>query len=161
MARKKISFIADTGATFSLLTSYSGPTQNSELTIKGVSSCPEPKNQPPISLSIWKLDPRTLISHNASVPHGAPRERFVTQIRGVYYHTPSQCGLCSTCRWHLDPLNPLLLTFPGPIHRRPLSLGYWSPIHSQTYPSPYHLKGPLSYNRPTTVLSHSGGPQGT
>ena len=35
MAGEKTSFIVDTGATFSLSTSYSGPTQDSELTIKG------------------------------------------------------------------------------------------------------------------------------
>lgn len=34
VAGRKI-FIVDTGATFSLFTSYSGPTQNSEITIKG------------------------------------------------------------------------------------------------------------------------------
>ena len=34
-ARKKTSFIVDTGDAFSLLTSCSGPTQESELTIKG------------------------------------------------------------------------------------------------------------------------------
>ena len=40
VAGRKISFIVDTGAAFSLLTSYSGPTQNSEITIKGVSGVP-------------------------------------------------------------------------------------------------------------------------
>ena len=45
VAREKTSFIVDTGATFSLLTSYSGPTQDSELTIKGVSGL-KAKNQP-------------------------------------------------------------------------------------------------------------------
>ena len=35
VAGKKTSFIVDTGAAFSLLTSYSGPTQDSELTIGG------------------------------------------------------------------------------------------------------------------------------
>ena len=35
VAGKKTSFIVDTGAAFSLLTSYSGPTQDSELTVKG------------------------------------------------------------------------------------------------------------------------------
>ena len=37
VAGEKISFIVGTGATFSLLISYSGPTQDSELTIKEVS----------------------------------------------------------------------------------------------------------------------------
>ena len=49
VAGKKNSFIADTGAAFSLLTSYSGPTQDSELTIKGVSGVPlRPKISPPL-----------------------------------------------------------------------------------------------------------------
>ena len=47
VAGKKTSFIVDTGATFSLLTSYSGPTQDSELTTKGVSGVPlRPKISP-------------------------------------------------------------------------------------------------------------------
>ena len=49
VARKKTSFIVDTGATFSLLTSFSGPTQDSELTIKGFSGVPlRPKVSPPL-----------------------------------------------------------------------------------------------------------------
>ena len=49
MAGKKTSFIVDTGATFSLLTSYSGPTQDSEITIKGVSGVPlRPEISPPL-----------------------------------------------------------------------------------------------------------------
>ena len=49
VAGKKTSFIVDTGATFSPLTSYSGPTQDSELTIKGVS---EVLLRPKISLPL-------------------------------------------------------------------------------------------------------------
>ena len=49
VAGKKTSFIVDTGATVSLLTSYSGPTQDSEITIKGVSGVPlRPKINPPL-----------------------------------------------------------------------------------------------------------------
>ena len=113
VAGRKVFLIVDTGATFSLVTSYSGPTQNSELISNGVSGVPlSARISFPLLLSIWKLDPHTLISHNASVPHGAPRERFVIQIRGLYYHTPSQCSLYSICRWHLDHPCPLLLIFP-------------------------------------------------
>ena len=89
VAGKKTLFIVDTRAAFSLLTSYSGPTHYSELTIKGgLWSSPKAKNQPSITLSVWKIDPYTLIPHNASVPDGTPRERFVIQIGGLYYHTP-------------------------------------------------------------------------
>ena len=55
VAREKTSFIVDTGATFSLLTSYSGPTQDSELTIKGVSGVPlRPKISPPLLCQFGK-----------------------------------------------------------------------------------------------------------
>ena len=94
VAGKKTSFIVDTGAAFSLLTSYSGPTQDSELTIKGgLWSSLKAKNQPSITLSIWKTDPHTLIPHNASVPDGTPTERFVTQTGGLYYHIPPRYSL--------------------------------------------------------------------
>ena len=53
---KKTYFIIDTGAAFSLLTSYSGPTQDSELTIKGVSGVPlRPKISPPLVCQFRKL----------------------------------------------------------------------------------------------------------
>ena len=55
VAGKKTSFIVDTGAAFSLLTSYSGPTQDSELTIKGVSGVPlRPKISPPLFCQFGK-----------------------------------------------------------------------------------------------------------
>ena len=55
MAGKKTLFILDTGAAFSLLTSYSGPTQGSELTIKRVSGVPlRPKISPPLLCQFGK-----------------------------------------------------------------------------------------------------------
>ena len=55
VAGKRISFIVDTGATFSLSTSYSGLTQDSELTIKGVSGVPlRPKIRPPLLCQFGK-----------------------------------------------------------------------------------------------------------
>ena len=55
VAEKKTSFIVDTGATFSLLTSYSGPTRDSEITIKGVSGVPlRPKISPPLLCQFGK-----------------------------------------------------------------------------------------------------------
>ena len=54
----------------------------------GLWSSPKAKNQPSITLSICKIDPYTLIPHNVSVPDGTPRERFVIQIGGLYYHIP-------------------------------------------------------------------------
>ena len=55
-AQKKDSFIVDTGVAFSLLTSYSGPIQDSKLTIKGVSEIPlRPKISPPLLCQFEKL----------------------------------------------------------------------------------------------------------
>ena len=69
----------------------------------GLWNSPKAKNQPSITLSIWKIDTYTLIPRNASMPDGTPRERFVIQIGGLYYHTPPLIqSLYSTCRWHLD-----------------------------------------------------------
>ena len=59
----------------------------------GFWSSPKVKNQPSITLSIWKIDPYILIPHNASVPDGTSRERFVIQNGGLYYHTPLQYRL--------------------------------------------------------------------
>ena len=56
---KKTSFIVDTGAAFSLLTSYSGPIQDSKLTIKGVPEIPlRPKISPPL---LCQFEKSTLI----------------------------------------------------------------------------------------------------
>ena len=55
MAGEKTSFLVDTGAACSLLTSYSGPTQNSELTIKGVPGVPlSPQISPPLLCQFGK-----------------------------------------------------------------------------------------------------------
>ena len=98
VAGKKTSFIVDTGATFSLLTSYSGPTQDSEITVKGVSGVPlRPKISPPLLCQFRKSTLITLIPHNVSVPNGTPRERFAIQIGSLYYHTPPQYSLCTLC----------------------------------------------------------------
>ena len=59
-------------------------TQNQE----GLWSSLKAKSQLSITLSIWKIVP-----HNASVPDGTPRERFVIQIGGLYYHTPPRYSL--------------------------------------------------------------------
>ena len=59
VAGKKTSFIMDTGAAFSLLTSYSGLTQDSELTIKEVSGVPlRPKISRPL---LYQFGRSTLI----------------------------------------------------------------------------------------------------
>ena len=49
VARHKVSFLIDTGAAFSLLISFKGPLQPSEVAIEGVSSIPYyPQITPPL-----------------------------------------------------------------------------------------------------------------
>ena len=147
MARKKISFIVDTGATFSLLTSYSGPTQDSEFTIKGgLWSSPKAKNQSSITLSIWKGDPYTLIPHNASVPNGTPRERFVIQI-GVFITIPHLDTVSIFCM-QMAPRQSLSLSPDLPLDLTTLNPQVWDIDHpsiSKHHP-PVHiiLKDPLT-----------------
>ena len=78
----------------------------------GLWSSLKAKNQPSITLSIWKFDPHTLIPHNASVPDGTPRERFVTQTGGLYYRT--RLDIVSIFCMQMVPghLYPSPLTFP-------------------------------------------------
>ena len=132
MAGKETCFIVDAGATFSLLTSYSGPNQDSELTIKGVSGVPlRPKISSPLfTLSIWKIDPYTLIPHNASVPNGIPRERFIIQIGGLYYHTPLET--VSIFCMQMAPGRSLSLTPDLPLHLLALDPQVW--VISITHP---------------------------
>ena len=128
VAGEKISFIVGTGATFSLLISYSGPTQDSELTIKGVSGVPlRPKISPPLLLLIWKINPHTLTPHNASVSNGTPWERFVIQIGGLYYHTP--LNAVSIFRMQITPGLSLSLTPDPPLDLPMLDPQVWDTDH--------------------------------
>ena len=70
VARHKVSFLSDTGAAFSLLTSFKVPLQPSEVAIEGVSGIPfYPKITPPLLCYIGKA---TLISFysSSSMPNG-------------------------------------------------------------------------------------------
>ena len=113
VAGKKTSFIVDTGATFSLLTSYSGPTQDSELTIKGVSGVPlRPKISPPLLCQFRKS---TLIHSFLIMPQCpmALLERDLLSKLGVFITIPPSIqSLYSACKWHLDSPYPSPLTFP-------------------------------------------------
>ena len=42
-------------------------------------SSPKAKKQPSINLSIWKIDPYTLLPHNASMPDGTPAAAAVAK----------------------------------------------------------------------------------
>ena len=146
VAEKKTSFIVDNGAIFSLLTPYSGPTQDSELTIKGVSGVPlRPKISP---LSIWKIDPYTLIPH-ASAPDGTPRERFVIQIGGLYYHTP--LNIFSKFCMQMAPGRSLSLTPDLPLDLPTLDPQVWD----TDYPSiaKHHPPVHITLKDPSTIIT--------
>ena len=69
VARHKISFLIDTGAAFSLLTSFKGPLQPSEVAIKGVSGIPfYPQITPPLLCSFDK----TTLTHSFIVVPQCP-----------------------------------------------------------------------------------------
>ena len=72
----------------------------------GLWSSPKAKNQPSITLSIWKINPYTLIPHNASVPNGTPRERFVIQTGGLYYHSPTSKQSLYSASWTVPIPHP-------------------------------------------------------
>ena len=93
VAGKKTSFIVDTGAAFCLLTSYSGPTQDSELTIKGVSGVPlRPKISPPLLCQFGKA---TLIHSFLIMPKClmALLGRDLLSKLGVFITIPPQYSL--------------------------------------------------------------------
>ena len=61
VARHKVSFLIDTGVAFSLLTSFKGPLQPSEVAIKGASGIPfYPKITPPLLCSFGE----TTLTHS-------------------------------------------------------------------------------------------------
>ena len=67
MAGHKVSFLTDAEAAFSLLTSFKGPLQPSEVAIEGVSSIPfYPQTIPPLLCSFGKA---TLTYSFIVVPH--------------------------------------------------------------------------------------------
>ena len=165
MAGKKTSFIVDTGAAFWLLTSYFGPTQDSELTIKGVSGVPlRPKISSPLLCQFGKS---TLI-HSFLIMPQCPMAllgRDLLSKLGVFITIPLLDTVSIFCM-QMAPGPSLYLTPDVPLDLPALDPQVWDtdhpPIHSQTSsPSAHYSKRPLDYNHPTTVLSHPEGPQGT
>ena len=113
VAGKKTSFIADTGATFSLLTSYSGPIQDSKLTIKGVSEIPlRPKISPPLLCQFVKS---TLI-HSFLIMSQCPMAhlgRDLLSKLGVFITIPPLYRVSIFCMQMAPGLSlSLTLTFP-------------------------------------------------
>ena len=111
---KKTSFIVDTGAAFSLLTSYSGPTQDSELTIKGVSGIPlRPKTSPPLFCQFGKS---TLV-HSFLIMPQCPMAllgRYLLSKLGVFITIPPALDTVSIFCIQMAPGRSLSspLTFP-------------------------------------------------
>ena len=93
----------------------------------GLWSSPKAKNQPSVTLSIWKINPYTLIPHNVSVPSGTSRERFVIQIGGLYYHTP--LDTVSIFCMQMAPGQSLSLTPDLPLDLPTLDPQVWDTDH--------------------------------
>ena len=156
VAGKKTSFIVDTGAAFSLLTSYSGPTQDSELTIKGVSGVPlRPKISPPLLCQFGKL---TLIHSFLIMPQClmALLGRDLLSKMGVFITIPHFDTGSIFCM-QMAPGPSLSLTPDIPLDLPTLDRQIWDTDHQSIakHHPPVHITlGPLNYNHPTTVLSH-------
>ena len=151
MAGKKTSFIVDTEATFSLLTSYSGTTQDSEITIKGVSGVPlSPKISPPLLCQFRKSTLITLIPHNVSVPNGTSRETFVIQIGGLYYHTPPLNTVSIFCM-QMAPGQSLSLTPDLPLDLPALDPQVWDTDHPSI--AKHHPPVHIILKDPSTIIT--------
>ena len=149
VARKKTSFIVDTGATFSfnflLWPNLRLRTHNQG----GLWSSPKAKNQPSITLSIWKINPYTLIPHNVSVPNDTLRERFVIQIGGLYYHTPLH-----TVSIHCMQMAPgwsLSLTLDLPLDLPTLDPQVWDTDHPSI--AKHHPPVHITLKDPSTIIT--------
>ena len=128
--KKNTSFIVDTGAAFSLLTSYSGPTQDSKLTIKGVSGVPlKPKSNPPLlcqfrkstllhSFLIIPQCPMTLLVRDLLSKLGVfiiITPLYTVSVLGVQM-TPQFSSVTQSCPTLCDPMNR---SMPGlPVHHQ-------------------------------------------
>ena len=149
VARKKTSFIVDTGATFSfnflLWPNLRLRTHNQG----GLWSSPKAKNQPSITLSVWKIDPYTLIPHNASMPDGTPRETFVIQIGGLYYHTPPRYSLYIL---HADGTWTVPVPHPDlPLHLPTSDPQVWDTHHPSI--AKHHPPVHITLKDPSTIIT--------
>ena len=137
VAGHKVSFLIDTGAAFSLLTSFKGPLQPSEVAMKGVSDISfYPKITPPLLCSFGKAT----LTHSFIVVPQCPMAllgcdllaKLQTSINLPFLDPIS----ILSSKWHPNPWPALTpktcpLTFP-----RYSGLGHWSPVSSLT-PFPY------------------------
>ena len=102
-------------------------------------SSPKAKNQPSITLSIWKIDRYTVIPHNASVPNGAPRERSVSKL-GVFITIPPLDTVSIFCM-QMAPGQSLSLTPDLPLDLPALDPQVWNTDHPSTakHHPPVHI----------------------
>lgn len=71
-AGKSISFLLDTGATYSVLPSYAGPTRPSPVAVMGIDGNPStPRATPPLTCSLDEF-PFSLIPGDSLMPSAPP-----------------------------------------------------------------------------------------
>ena len=142
MARKKISFIVDTSHFLSrnfLLWPNSRLRTHSQ---GDLWSSTKVKNQPSITLSVWKSDPYTLIPHNAQVPDGTPRERFVTIPR---------IDIVSIFCMQMAPGQSLSLTPDLPLDLPALDPQVWDTDHPSIVK--HHPPVHITLKDPSTIIT--------
>ena len=150
MARKKSSFIVDTGATFSLLTSYSGPTQDSEVTIKGVSGVPlKPKISPPL---LCQFSKSTLI-HSFLIMPQCPMAllgRDLLSKLGVFIAIPPLVTVSIFCM-QMAPGQSRSLTPDLPLDLPTLDPQVWNTDHPSI--AKHHPPVYITLKDPSTIVT--------
>ena len=90
-----------------------------------------------------------LIPHNVSVPDGTPRERFVIQIGGLYYHTPPRYSLYIL---HADGTWTVPIPHPDlPLDLPTLDLQVWDTDHPSI--AKHHLPVHITLKDPLTIIT--------
>ena len=150
VAGNKTSFIVDTGATFSLLTSYSGPTQDSELTIKGVSGVPlRQKISPPLLCQFGKS---TLIHSFLIMPQYpmALLGRDLLSKLGVFITIPHLDTVYIFCM-QMTPGWSLSLTPDLPLDLPALDPQVWDTDHPSI--AKHHPPAHITLKDPWTIIT--------
>ena len=163
VAGKKTSFIVDTGATFSLLTFYSGSTQDSKLTIKGVSEVSlRPKISPPLLCQFGKS---ILIHSFLIMPQClmALLGRDLISKLGVFI-TIAPLNIVSRFCKQMAPGRSLSLTPDLPLDLPALDPQVWDTDHPSI--AKHHPPVHITLKDPSTIVTQQqyslpGGPQGT
>ena len=150
VAGKKTSFRVDTGATFSLFTSYSGLTQDSELKIKGVSGVPlRPKISPPLLCQFRKS---TLI-HSFLIMPKCPTAllgRDLLSKLGVFITIPLLDTVSIFCM-QMAPGLSLSLTPDLPLDLPTLDFQVWDTDHPSI--AKHHPPVHITLKDPSTIIT--------